>query len=646
MERKRKIHGCSLLLTVLLAGELILLADAVTAWLDIRIEMVTFLAAFLIVTGLIHICKSLTNRKKAVLCAGIILVSGVFGFASYAVWLATCRSAVYGTPDNGKGNLYANRNIMVIVPHQDDEANLLSGILEEYADYGSEIRAVYITNGDAGGIPETRLQEAISYCEFVGIPKENVIFLGYGDQWDSEYGHLYNAPEGEALQSRFGRTETYGLDTHPAYREGRAYTSENLMADLESVILQYRPDTIFAIDYDSHIDHRAGMLWFERVMGKICREQEDYAPVVLKGYAYAAAWYAEEDFYDSVNVRSTRNVFGAPHWQEPEVYRWQDRVRLPVQGETLSHSLIGSRAYESLTKFSSQEASFRAVQIVNGDRVFWQRRTDSLSAKAEISVSSGNSSLLNDFLLIDNKNLKEQDYPYDSVWIPEQEDHEKTIRIQLQMPSEISAVVLYDHPDENRNVLDAVIRFDDGTEIASGPLDVTGAATVIPAEKSGVQWVEIALTDTAGEFAGLTEVELLPKSSQKMGAFLKVMDREENFVYDFCTMEENTEFQLFTAEIENFRQEDCRVECSTKTCKAAMTEGKLRVACPKGETCVVKVTHIPSGSADSIRVSCMGAGEYHLLRWGQQAEAFAVFRTRRMAVCRTARVLWKRLAGP
>ena len=126
---------------------------------DIRIEMVTFLAAFLIVTGLIHICKSLTNRKKAVLCAGIILVSGVFGFASYAVWLATCRSAVYGTPDNGKGNLYANRNIMVIVPHQDDEANLLSGVLEEYADYGSEIRAVYITNGDAGGIPETRLQE-------------------------------------------------------------------------------------------------------------------------------------------------------------------------------------------------------------------------------------------------------------------------------------------------------------------------------------------------------------------------------------------------------------------------------------------------------------------------------------------------------
>ena len=644
MKRKRKIGLGSLLLSALLAGELVLLADAATAWFAIRIEMVALLAAYLILTAGIHICKSLTPRRKTVLCAGILLLSGVFGLASYGVWRDYCRMSSYGVPDSGKESLYSQRNVMVIVPHQDDEANLLSGVLEEFADHGSGVHVVYITNGDAGGIPETRLNEAIAYCEFVGIPEENVIFLGYGDQWDSEYGHLYNAPEGEVLQSQFGRTETYGLDSHPAYREGREYTSENLMEDLEAVILQYRPDTVFAIDYDSHMDHRASMLWFERVMGKICREQEDYAPVVLKGYAYASAWYAEEDFYDAVNIGSTRNVFEEPHWQEPAVYRWQDRVRLPVQGETLSHSLIGSEAYESLTKFSSQEAHFRAMQIVNGDRVFWQRRTDSLCAKAEITVSSGEAALLNDFLLIDNKNLTEQDHPYDSVWIPEQEDGEKTVRIQLQTASDISEIVLYDHPDESQNVRDAVLRFDDGTEIASGPLDISGAATVIPVEKREVKWVEITLTETEGEAAGLTEVELLPRSSQKLGTFLKVMDMEENFVYDFCTVEETAEFQIYTAGMEGFRQEDCRVEWDSEACEAAFAEGKLRVTCPEGEDCVVTVTHIPTGISDKVRVSHMGTLEYGLLRWGQQAEAFAAFRARQMAVCRTARVLWKRLA--
>lgn len=645
MKRKRNCSWTSVLLSAVLAGEVMLLTDGLTAWLGIRVEMGTLLAVFLVAAAVIQVCKFLTPGRKAALCVGVVVIAGAFFLASYSVWRSCCRNASCEVPDSGKQSLFANKNVMVIVPHQDDEANLLSGTLEAYADYGSEVRIVYITNGDAGRIPEIRLQEAVAYSEFVGIPEENVIFLGYGDQWNPEYGHMYNAPEGEVLTSRFGRTETYGLDTHPAYREGRAYTSENLMDDLEAVILQYRPDTIFAIDYDSHIDHRAGMLWFERVMGKICREQENYTPVVLKGYAYATAWYAEEDYYDSVNVRSTQNIFAEPHWQEPAVYRWQDRVRLPVQGETLSHSLVGSQAYESLTKFSSQEAHLRAMQIVSGDRVFWGRRTDSLCAKAKITASTGNAALLNDFLLIDNKNLKEQEQPYDAVWIPGAEDREKTIRIQLETAADISGVVLYDHPDGSQNVRNAVIRFADGTEAASGPLHTSGAATVIPVEKSGIRWVEITLTETEGDFAGLTEVELLPKKGQELGAFLKVMDLDENFVYDYwCTEAEAAEFLLYTREIPDFRQEDCRVECASEGCSAAFAEGKLQVNCPEGERCVVTVTHVPTGISDSIRVSHPGALEYHLLRWGQQAEAFAAFRARRMAVCRTARVLWKRLA--
>ena len=644
MERKREKQLYSGLLSGFLAAELVLLSDAVTAFLTIRVEAIVFLLAWLVAALGIHFCRVLTPRRKKRFCAGILLTVLANCLVSYGVWYATCRNAAYASVDSGKETLFEDKNIMVIVPHQDDEINILGGVLEEYVAYGSNVRIVYVTNGDAGGIPETRLQEALAYGEFVGIPKENVIFLGYGDQWDPSGGHLYNAPEDTVLRSCFGREQTYGLETHPAYREGRAYTSENLMSDLESVILEYRPDTIYCIDYDSHNDHRASMLWFERVMGKICREQEAYSPVVLKGYAYNTAWYAEEDYYDRINILSTKNIFEEPYFQQPAVYRWQERVRLPISMETLSHSLISSRAYESLEKFSSQGAQLRAIQIVNGDRVFWQRRTDSLCADAEISVSSGDAALLNDFLLIDNKNLKEQECPYDSVWTPEWEDEEKTVRIRLKEPSDIYSVVLYDHPDEAQNVSNAVIRFDDGTEVETGPLCDSGAKTQIPVEKTGVKWVEITLAQTQGECAGLTEVELLPKPEQDSGAFLKTMDMEGNFVYDYYFAQKNAaEFSLYSHGISNFRTEDCVIECSSAGCEASFTEGNIRVVCPEGETCVVTVTHVPTGICDSIRLSHLGAAKYYLLRWGQQAEAFGAFRARQMAVCRAARVLWRKI---
>ena len=50
--------------------------------------------------------------------------------------------------DNGKRELYGGKRVLVVVPHQDDEINLLGGVFEEYLKYGSEIFPVYvITNG-------------------------------------------------------------------------------------------------------------------------------------------------------------------------------------------------------------------------------------------------------------------------------------------------------------------------------------------------------------------------------------------------------------------------------------------------------------------------------------------------------------------
>ena len=33
----------------------------------------------------------------------------------------------------------------------------------------------------------------------LGVDEDNVVFLGYGDQWDTDYKHIYHAPEDEII---------------------------------------------------------------------------------------------------------------------------------------------------------------------------------------------------------------------------------------------------------------------------------------------------------------------------------------------------------------------------------------------------------------------------------------------------------------
>ena len=84
------------------------------------------------------------------------------------------------------------------------------------------------------------------------------------------------------------------------------YTYHHYSDDIKNVILEYLPDTIFCIDYDTHNDHRALSMLFEKVMGDLLKTT-DYKPTVYKGYGYRTAWRAPEDYYDSINIGSTVN---------------------------------------------------------------------------------------------------------------------------------------------------------------------------------------------------------------------------------------------------------------------------------------------------------------------------------------------------
>lgn len=102
-----------------------------------------------------------------------------------------CEIVLNETDD--KAEIYADKSVLLIVPHQDDDINLMGGMLEEYVRYKSDIRICFYTNGDFEVSAETRLNESLKVAEFYGISEENIIFMGYGDRWNPEDGHIYTS---------------------------------------------------------------------------------------------------------------------------------------------------------------------------------------------------------------------------------------------------------------------------------------------------------------------------------------------------------------------------------------------------------------------------------------------------------------------
>lgn len=599
--RKLKDLGICLLGSLILACTAALLRDCFAV---LRMEDMT-LRHFWKIFGEVFVLLMIHFRKRPKLllgiAAGVLAAVCVIGGSVCYGWWHFYRSTGFKSLDHGKTQLYSGKTVMMIVPHEDDDLNLMNGALEEYVRYGSTVYPVFVTNGDYKGKTTVRFRETLSVMERVGIPAEQVIFLGYGDNCQEEGPHLYNAEPGVVLESPIGYTATYGTDLHPAYREGRAYTSENFLEDLHDVIAEYRPDILFCTDYDDHIDHMAVSLAFEKVMGSLLKEDPTYRPLVFKGYAYSTAWYAPEDFY-AVNILSTQNVFVPPIHQTPAVYRWEERTRLPVWDGSLARSLLACDTTKNLALYHSQNALEQAPNIINGDKVYWYRDTNSVCLLADIQVSSGNGSLLNDFMLLEHNNLIDtKRLPTDGTWVPE--DGQKTALVTLPEPADIDCIRLYDNPSAQDNVLSGVIAFSDGSQVDFGPLDPLGAGVVIPVHKRGIMDFRITLTRTEGEQAGLTEVEAFQQQPESGLRFVKLMDSEENFLYDYClTNGSKDTLTVYTAGLTDAERERLTLSWDNKACSAALEDGVIRIVCPRWNRMTLTVTLDGSDISDTIRI--------------------------------------------
>lgn len=479
------------------------------------------------------------KKKRAALIVLMALVLAVLAVVCVYETELNKLDSNDGVDNSFYDSQFKNKKVMVIVPHEDDDLLISGQVLPSMYKNGADVRVVFATNGDKSVSAYTRQSEACNALEKLGIPREKVIFLGYPDGTQ-----LYVGKKAYSFSSGWDHTyagkgfKDYHFDRFGTHAQ---YTAENMVDDIESVILEYRPDYILAIDFDTHTDHRGVSISFEKAMERILKKENGYTPKVLKCFGYSLAWKSKPDFY-ALNIKSTvmqdREKNNDPSYEtDVPQYRWSSRVRLPIDKKSLSHSILRCSEYKALSEHLSQYAYCYSERIINGDSVYWNRRTDSLTYNADISVSSGDASLLNNFRLIGvgNRTAGPNVKLENCVSRFDKSDAQKTVTVKFDSPKTVSCVSLYDNFGLNSNILGGVITFSDGSKVEVPALNADGSETRVVFEpKHNITSFTFKVTEYEG-VAGLDEIEAFENADYDMGfSLIKLKNADtDDYIYNY-----------------------------------------------------------------------------------------------------------------
>lgn len=171
--------------------------------------------------------------------------------------------------------------LLVLAPHPDDETIACGGVLQQARALGLPVRVVFLTYGDNNewsfaiyrkhavlapsavrGMGEIRHDEALAATSVLGLPGSASTFLGYPDFgtlriWMNHWGER---PPLEGMLTR-----AIAVPYTNAFRFAAPYKGESILADLESILREFRPTRVFVSHpADFNPDHRALYL-FTRV---------------------------------------------------------------------------------------------------------------------------------------------------------------------------------------------------------------------------------------------------------------------------------------------------------------------------------------------------------------------------------------------
>ena len=185
--------------------------------------------------------------------------------------------------------------ILVLAPHCDDETLGPGGLIAAAEQEGKEVRVAIATNGDGYlfatirdfrkvyprpkdyiHMGTVRQQESLAALSMLGVPAEKVYFLGYPDRgtpslwtthWDAS--NPYKSPYNGASKSPYPLT----------YNPESVYAGEDYLADVTTIMADYRPDlVIYPHPDDIHPDHWGLNAFTRLALTELSHKDPSYQP--------------------------------------------------------------------------------------------------------------------------------------------------------------------------------------------------------------------------------------------------------------------------------------------------------------------------------------------------------------------------------
>ena len=438
--------------------------------------------------------------------------------------------------------IFPGNRVLIFIPHEDDELNIAGALISGLRHDNYRVICVFSTNGDHGYLAETRIKEAMQSLKILGVPAEDIVFLGYPDGGTDAARCVFMNGREKALNEGC-RTKTYGMAGKPEFcmsHHGfhRPYTWDGFCEDIRDLLLYYQPDSIVGVDFDSHPDHRMCSIALEQVVGELLnRETNDWHPLVLKAFAYNTGFESVKDFYGE-NLQSTRfnreRIMDSRLETDNPVYEWNRRLRLPVPSNCRTPLLKDNLIFQAARCHLSQRAMLRADRIINSDEVFWVRRTDNLIFQGNVTVSSGEGKYLHDFCMICTRDIRPRHNVMmeDCLWIPDAGDSLRSCRCTFKKPQHVEAVSLYGDPGNRGRILKSRLVFSTGYSCEISSLRPWGQETVVAfPPQDHVEWVEYQILETEGAQAGISEWEIF--ANRKLPCRMLHILADGHFAYEW-----------------------------------------------------------------------------------------------------------------
>lgn len=208
--------------------------------------------------------------------------------------------------------LTARDRVLVLAPHEDDEALATGGLIQRARSVGAKVRVAYLTYGDHNqlafmiyrkrlwmtpkmnrGMGVVRRGEATHAMSFLDVPPAQLSFLGYPDNdtlsiWRSHWG---SAPPLHSIL-----TNTVCVPYRDALGYGKPYKGEEIAAGVAGVLREFRPTRVFVSHpADGNPDHRAYYLYLRLALLDL--EGEIPPPVVYTYPVHMGPWPRPEEYH-------------------------------------------------------------------------------------------------------------------------------------------------------------------------------------------------------------------------------------------------------------------------------------------------------------------------------------------------------------